>query len=58
MKKFTVILLVLALAITGVFAQGAAEQAKKKEKFIGLTSSRNQTLLCRNLLRLIQLRQV
>lgn len=29
MKKFTVILLVLALAITGVFAQGAAEQAKK-----------------------------
>ena len=29
MKKFTVVLLVLALALTGVFAQAASEQAKK-----------------------------
>ncbi len=30
MKKFTVVLLVLALALTSVFAQGAVEQAAKK----------------------------
>lgn len=30
MKKFTVVLLVLALALTSVFAQGATEATAKK----------------------------